>query len=101
MDKFELRLIPEFDSSPTGQSIIKWFEKAERVCQLFKVKEPSMVITLRLTKGAYVVYQQFGDDADLEEIKCALYTAFGQTPLLHGNCLLGDSSNPVRRRTFI
>ena len=56
MDKFDLRLIPEFDGSPTGLSVIEWFEKTEQVCKLFKVKEPSMMIPLRLTNGAYAVY---------------------------------------------
>ena len=55
-----------------------------------------MVIPLRLTKGAYAVYQQLGDDVDLEEIKCALYMAFG-TPSSHRNSLSGDGSNPVRQ----
>ena len=91
MDKFDLSLIPEFDGSPTGPSIVKWFEKAERVCKLFRIKEPSMVITLRLMKGAYAVYQQLGDDADLEKIRCALYMASW-----HGNSLLDTSLNPVR-----
>ena len=77
MDKFDLNLIPEFDSSPLGPSVIEWFEKAEWVCKLFRIKEPSMMISLRLTKGTYAVYQQLGDDADLEEIKHALYMAFG------------------------
>ena len=65
MDKFELRLIPEFDGLLTGPSVVKWFEKAEWVCKLFRIKEPSMVIPLRLTKGAYEIYLQLGDDADL------------------------------------
>ena len=72
MDRFDLKLIPEFDGSPTGPSGIKWFEKAERVCRLCKIKEPALVILLRLTKGAYAVYQQLGDDTGLEEIKQAL-----------------------------
>ena len=82
MDKFELRLIPEFSGSPTSPSVVKWFEKAEWVSKLFKVKEPLMVIPLRLTKGAYAVYQQLRDDADLEEIKRALYAAFGTNPFI-------------------
>ncbi len=97
MNKFELRLIPDFDGSPTGLSVIKWFEKVERVCKLCKIKEPSMVIPPALTKGAYAVYQQLGDDADLEEIKCTLYTAFGTDPFIAWKQLSGDGSNPVRR----
>ena len=79
MDKFELRLIPDFDGLPTGPSVI---EKDERVCKLFEVKEPSMVIPLRFTKRAYAVYQQLGVDADLEEIKRALYMAFWTDPFI-------------------
>ena len=71
MGKFNLSLIPEFDGSPMGPSVIKWFEKAERVCKLFRFKDPLMVIPLRLMKADYAVYQQLGDDADLEKIKCA------------------------------
>ena len=82
MGKFNLSLIPEFDSSPTDPSIVEWFADFEQVCKLFRNKEPSMVILLRLTKGAYAVYQQLGDDADLEKIKCALYTAFGTDPFI-------------------
>lgn len=35
------------------------------------------IIPLRLTGGAYVVYQQFGDNSNLDEIKRTLYKAFG------------------------
>ena len=41
-----------------------------------------MKIPLKLIKGAYTVYQQLGDDADLEDIKHALYTAFGTDPFI-------------------
>ena len=41
-----------------------------------------MVIPLRLTKGAYAVYQQLVDDTDLEEIKHAMYMAFGTDPFI-------------------
>ena len=57
---------PRIRHSPTGPSVVKWFEKAERVCWLCKIKEPMLLIPLRLTKGAYAVYQQLGDDAGLE-----------------------------------
>ena len=82
MDKFDLKLIPEFDGSPAGPSIVEWFEKAERVCRLSKIKEPALVIPLRLTKGAYAVYQQLEDDVDLDGIKQALYAAFGVDPFI-------------------
>ena len=82
MDRFDLKLIPEFNDSPTGPSMFEWFEKAEHVCCLCKVKEPALVIPLRLTKGAYTVYKQLGDDAGLEEINQALYAAFGADPFV-------------------
>ena len=82
MDRFDLKLIPEFDSSPTGPSVVEWFKKAECVYRLCKIKEPALIIPLRLTKGAYAVYQQLGDDAGLEEVKQALYAAFGADPFV-------------------
>ena len=77
MNEFDLKLIPEYDGSPMGPSVVEWFEKGERVCKSFKIKEPSMVIQPRLRKGACAVYQQVVNDVDLEEITRALYTAFG------------------------
>ncbi len=56
MDRFNLKLIPEFNCSPTGPSVVKWFEEAECVCRLCKIKEPMLVIPLRLTNRAYAVY---------------------------------------------
>ena len=61
MDKFDIRLIPEFDGSATEPSVVEWVEKADRICKLCKIKEPATVILLRLTGGAYAVYQQLGD----------------------------------------
>lgn len=77
IDKFNLKLIPEFDGSLTVPFIVRWFEKAECICKLSKIKEPTLIITLRLTKAAYAMYRQLGNDVDLEEIKKALYAAFG------------------------
>ena len=82
MDRFDLKLIPEFDGSPTGLSVVEWFEKAKRICRLCKITGPTLVIPLRLTKGAYAVYQQLGDDTGLEEVKQALYAAFGADPFV-------------------
>ena len=94
MDKFELRLIPEFDGLSKGPFVVKWFEKVEWVCKLFKVKDPSMMIPLGLTKGASVVYQQLGEDADLDEVKCALYMAFGTDPFIAWKQLAGQRIEP-------
>ena len=40
MERFNLKLLPEFDGSPTGPSVVEWFEKAKRICWLCKIKEP-------------------------------------------------------------
>ena len=82
MDRFDIRLIPEFDGSPTGPSVVEWVEKAERICKLCKIKEPATVISLRLTGVAYAVYQQLGDEPDWDEIKHCLYMAFGTDPFV-------------------
>ena len=49
MNGFDVELIPEFD----GPSIVEWFEKAECVFRLSKIKAPAEVIPLRLTGGAF------------------------------------------------
>lgn len=64
MDRFDIRLIPEFDGSTTRPAVVEWIEKAEKICKLCKIKEPATVIPLRLTGGAYAVYQQLGDEPD-------------------------------------
>ena len=82
MDRFNIRFIPEFGGSATGPSVVEWFEKAERICKWYKINEPATVIPLRLTGGAYAVYQQLGDEPDWDEIKHSLYTAFGTDPFV-------------------
>ena len=57
MNRPNLRLIPEFNGSPMCPSVVK-------------VKEPAMIMPLRLLKGAYAMYQQLGDEADQEEKAC-------------------------------
>ncbi|XP_045105468.1 uncharacterized protein LOC123500980, partial [Portunus trituberculatus] len=52
----DLRLIPEFD----GQShpVVEWLEKLELVCKLRGITELHNVAPLRLSAGAFSVYQQ-------------------------------------------
>ena len=38
--KFDLKLIPEFDSSPSGPSMVAWMEEAELVCKMRQMKHP-------------------------------------------------------------
>ena len=82
MDEFDTCLIPEFDGSATGLSVVEWVEKSEHICKLCKIKEPVTVIPLRLSGGAYAVYQQLEDEPDWDEIKHSLYTAFGTDPFV-------------------
>jgi len=75
---FDPKLIPLFDGTDSGQSVVEWVEKAELVCQLSGVKRIECVVPMRLTGGAYAVYQQLSDEkrANFACIKEALYTAF-------------------------
>ena len=52
----ELRLIPEFSGDAT-QNVVEWLEKAEPVCNLRGIAHLESVIPLRLTGGAFAVYQ--------------------------------------------
>lgn len=72
---FDLRIIPEFDGR---QPVLEWLEKVELTCRLRSVTELENVIPLRLTGGAFNVYQQLSeeDKADASRIKEALRTAF-------------------------
>ena len=73
----ELRLIPEFSGDAT-QNVAEWLEKAELVCNLRGIAHLESVIPLRLTGGAFAVYQQLpdADKRDSGKITKALRTAF-------------------------
>ena len=73
----ELRLIPEFSGDST-QNVVEWLEKAELVCKLRGVAHLESVLPLRLTGGAFAVYQQLpdADKQDIGKITKALRTAF-------------------------
>ena len=73
----ELRLIPEFSGDAT-QNVVEWLEKAELVCNLRGIAHLESVIPLRLTGGAFAVYQQLpdADKRDSGKITKALRTAF-------------------------
>ena len=73
----ELRLIPEFSGDAT-QNVVEWLEKAELVCNLRGIAHLESAIPLRLTGGAFAVYQQLpdADKRDSGKITKALRTAF-------------------------
>ena len=73
----DLRLIQEF-SGDGSVNVIEWLEKAELVCALRGITRLEAVLPLRLTGGAFAVYQQLTaeDKADSGKIKLALKTAF-------------------------
>lgn len=77
----ELRLIPEFGGLPT-ESVGEWLEKVDLICSLRGLCKPEAVIPLRLTGGAFAVYQQLSiaDKADVKKVKAALVTSFGTDP---------------------
>lgn len=78
MDKLtiDLRLIPEFDGA--SLPVAEWLEKVELVCRLRGITELQNIVPLRLTGGAFSVYQQLGsaDKGSYEKIKTALISAF-------------------------
>lgn len=71
-----VRLIPEFDGSSVGVS--EWLDKFELVCQLRGFSEWQNIVPLRLTGGAFCVYQQLSkDDKQIyAKVKEALISAF-------------------------
>ena len=52
--KFNLKLIPEFDSST---SVVDWVMRVELACCLCGVKQVELVIPLQLTGGTLDIYQ--------------------------------------------
>ena len=80
---FDPKLIPLFDGTDGGQSVVKWVEKAELVCRLSGVKHIECVVPMHLSGGAYAVYQQLSEEkrADFACIKDVLYTAFALSPV--------------------
>ena len=72
----DLRLIPEFDGA--SQSVSEWLEKTELVCDLQGVTELQNVVPLRLSGGAFCVYQQLTveEKQSYQAIKKTLLAAF-------------------------
>ena len=80
---FDPKVIPLFDGTDPGQSVVEWVEKAELVCRLSGVKNIECMVPMRLSGGAYAVYQQLSEEkrADFACIKDILYTAFAPNPV--------------------
>ena len=78
-DRFDLKLILEFDGSTP---VLDWVEKVELHCLLSDIKSIEHVIPLRLSGRAYTVYQQLSaeEKQNYERIKAALYKAFAIDP---------------------
>ena len=73
----ELRLIPEF-AGTAAESVVDWLEKVELVCSLRELKCPETLVPLRLSGGAFAVYQQLPlvVKRDFAKLKEALLTSF-------------------------
>lgn len=71
----DLRLIPEYDGN---SAITEWLDKVELVCKMRGIKCQEEVIPLRLTAGAFTVFQQLSGDEKKEacKIREALTAAF-------------------------
>ena len=80
---FDPKLIPLFDGTDAGQSVVEWVEKAELVCRLNGVKHIECVVPMSLSGVAYAEYQQLSEEkrADFACIKDVLYTAFSLSPV--------------------
>jgi len=91
----ELRLIPEFGGGGS-QDVDEWLDKAELVCELRGISRPETVIPLRLTGGAFAVYQQLPSDdkKDFSKIKQALRTAFAADSFLAYEQLIARKLQP-------
>lgn len=76
MESTDLKLIEEYNGS---KDIVEWLEKVELVCKIRKISDLAVVIPLRLTGGAFSVYQQLTEDQkkSADDIKKALKFAFG------------------------
>ena len=72
---FDVRLIPEFSGDGT---VSQWLDKVTLICELRGVSDLTEVIPLRLTGGAFAVYQQLpaADRRNVNKIKSALVAAF-------------------------
>ena len=80
---FDPKLIPLFNGTDAGQSVVEWVEKAELVCWLSGVKNIECMVPMRLSGGAYAVYQQLSEEkrTDFACIKDILYTEFALSPV--------------------
>ena len=81
--KIDLKLIPEF-SGNNQQSVAEWLEKVELVCKIIGIADLASVVPLRLTDGAFAVYQQLAetDKENFNRIKEALLKAFAVDALV-------------------
>ena len=72
----DLKLIPEFNGSSHG--VVEWLDKCELVCRLQGFSELHNIVPLRLTGGAFAVYQQLSsrDKLEYSKIKDALVSAY-------------------------
>ena len=78
IEKFDFKLIPGFDGSASGLSVVKWMEKADLVCRMGQMKHLEHIVPLRLKSSTFAVYQQLKEEGkeDFSLIKSVLYVAF-------------------------
>ena len=93
MDKFDLSSIPKFDGSPTGPSIVEWFEKANYLelknCRWWSHYD-SRKEAMRYTSNLEMMQTW-------RKLSVPCIWLLGQTSSLHGNSLSDNGSNPVRQ----
>ena len=72
----DLKLIEDFDGS--NRNCVEWLQKVHLVSEIRGIKDLALVIPLRLTGGAFAVYQQLSaeDKKSTYKIESALKSAF-------------------------
>ena len=90
---FDVRLIPEFSGDGT---VSEWLDKVTLICDLRGISDLTEVLPLRLTGGAFAVYQQLpaSDKRDISKIKSALIAAFADDAFVAYEKFMGRRLNP-------
>ena len=81
---FDIRLIPKFHGISSNQTVSKWLEQVELVCEMCGVDNVERVLPLRLRGGALSVYRWLTHDErkDSQQVKQVLLVAFVSDPFV-------------------
>ena len=76
--QFDVRHIPDFNSTATVIPIMEWLEDLKLIYELCEITKVERVLTLQLKGAAWKTYRQLSKEQqnDTEEIKCALVKTY-------------------------